>query len=165
MADALVQLATITLTSAQSSVVFSNIPTNGFKDLHLVCKLGVSSANGGGFIFNNDTTSGNYSWVQMLGSGSSTLSNSGALANNSMAISPNYNLPTSLSLNFTMDIMDYSATDRHKTMIWRADDAAQNTLAIVGRWASTNAITKIDLSANVTTWLAGSTFSLYGVVA
>lgn len=163
MPDAQVLIGQVTLASAQTSVSFTNIPQI-YGDLRLVCKLGVSSANGGGFMFNDDTTNGNYSWVQMLGNGSSTLSNTGALANSRMAISPNYNLPTSLSLNFTMDVMDYSATDKHKTMVWRADDSAQNTLTIAGRWASTNPITKIDLSSNVTTWLAGSTFYLYGVL-
>jgi hypothetical protein len=62
------------------------------------------------------------------------------------------------------DIMDYSATDRHKTLISRYSNAANEAGAMASRWGSTAAITNIELiTTSAATYAAGTTFSLYGI--
>jgi len=69
---------------------------------------------------------------------------------------------------FTVNIMDYSATDKHKTVLTRASTAASSVWAIAGRVATTSAITSVafigpdDASDQ---FLSGSTFALYGIVS
>jgi hypothetical protein len=61
--------------------------------------------------------------------------------------------------------MDYSATDKHKTVLSRANNAANGVTAIAGRWASTSAITSIVLTFQSSSLATGSTVALYGVSA
>jgi hypothetical protein len=63
--------------------------------------------------------------------------------------------------------MDYSATNKHKTVLVRADNANSITMAHAARWANTSAITSIVLTSfeGAGNFAIGSTFSLYGVIA
>jgi hypothetical protein len=63
--------------------------------------------------------------------------------------------------------MDYSATDKHKTVISRFGSAARETQATASRWANTAALTSINFfqESGGVTFSTGSTFSLYGVIA
>jgi hypothetical protein len=61
--------------------------------------------------------------------------------------------------------MDYSATDKHKTVLVRSNAASTGVEAIAQRWASTAAITSILVFPSTGSWAAGGTFSLYGIVA
>jgi hypothetical protein len=150
-------LATVTLGSSASSVTFSNIPAT-YRDLILVFD-GVVSAGGGEVVFinfNGDTTSGNYSSVFANGDGSTT----GSSTN-----------PRRLGLvyasrsNFIANIMDYSATDKHKTYLSR-DGAASNVVEMIaGRWANTGVITSLRVLTDANGFASGSVFSLYGVIA
>jgi hypothetical protein len=68
--------------------------------------------------------------------------------------------------DFIAHIMDYSATDKHKTVLARSNDASMVTYASASRWASTNAITSILIDPDSTTQIAvGSTLSLYGIIS
>jgi hypothetical protein len=60
--------------------------------------------------------------------------------------------------------MDYSATDKHKTVIYRADANGVSTEANAARWADTAAITSLKVLYN-TNMKTGMTLSLYGVIA
>jgi len=66
-----------------------------------------------------------------------------------------------------MTILDYSATDKHKSGLWRVDAPSQDgTLAMASRYASTSAITSMKVFGSASkTFPAGSTFALYGVSA
>ncbi len=62
--------------------------------------------------------------------------------------------------------MDYSATDKHKTVLTRYGSAATDIQATASRWESTaavNSVTIFDVLGQ--TYQVGSTFSLYGVIA
>ena len=62
--------------------------------------------------------------------------------------------------------MDYSATDKHKTVITRASSAGYYIGMSAGRWANTNAITSVSaVMESGRTWSIGSTFALYGIVS
>lgn len=163
MATALVALATTTLASASATVTFAGIP-GGYRDLRIVATLQTTS----GPVdiagrFNSDSGS-NYSRVGMYGNGSTA----GSFTNTSVAqfywayaTSPVSNVFNS----FVTDIMDYTATDKHKTLLSRADLAGDSTAAYANRWASTSAITSISLFPTSGSFAAGSTFSLYGIVS
>jgi hypothetical protein len=155
-------LATRTLTGTASSVVFSTIPAT-YRDLILVCS-GTSSNTAINSIFlrfNSDTGS-NYAYVAMYGisggagSGATTLT--GAVAGLTISSSVNANIT---------QIMDYSATDKHKTVLSRQNSLGDSFVrASTSRWANTAAITSItcviDTGANFN---SGSTFSLYGIIS
>jgi hypothetical protein len=152
-------LATVTLGSDVSSVSFSAIPAS-YRDLIVVFNGTTQATGGRNFVmrFNGDSGS-NYSNVTMFGNGSTT--SSGAAG-------------TTSALNVIVDnnpgvaiaqIMDYSATDKHKTVLGRGNVAAIGVDARASRWANTAAITSITMFPDTLKWLSGSTFSLYGVIA
>jgi hypothetical protein len=151
-------LATVTLGASASSVTFSSIPAT-YRDLILIV-----TASGGGEVderlrFNGDTGS-NYSFVRMYGDGSTTVSSS-----TTTTYIRNIAFGLSALHNVIIQIMDYSATDKHKTTLGRGNNASTNTIATAGRWANTAAITSIDYSFSSGSFPAGSTFNLYGVIA
>jgi len=151
-----VALATTTLSGTTASVTFSSIPAD-YRDLVLVTKIG---NNGSGakeisLVFNSDSS--NRSRVFAAGYSGGTLSGTAS------TILAAYNTAGLISSN-TAHIMDYSATDKHKTVLVRNGDTAF-TMMQAGRWASTAAINSIELSISGASFTAGSTFSLYGIEA
>jgi len=150
-------LATLTLASSASSVTFSNIPGT-YRDLVFVFNGTVPS----GYFFRaqfNGDTGNNYSNMQMYGDGSSP--GSGTINGDNInlgQLQPTHNMAIA-------NIMDYSATDRHKTVLNRGDAISTITIANVGRWANTAAITSIRLFPSSGSFTTGSTFNLYGIVS
>jgi len=162
MAAALVPLQNITLGSAQATVTFASIPST-FRDLRLVVQpiMVASGPVEAGIIFNGDT-GGNYSRVYAEGSGSSVGSSSQSGVTRLIVLYHN----STLQGNSLVDVMDYSATDKHKTVLSRLNNTAVLTGMGAGRWASTTAVNSIQFAAlNGTSFAAGSTFALFGVVA
>jgi hypothetical protein len=161
MGAALVPLQNITLGSAAASVSFGSIPST-YRDLRIVVNA-ATSAEGNIFIQVNNDTGSNYSQVNMRASGGGAQSSSGT----STRIQSNYStgLQTSSRAVNTYDVLDYAQTNKHKTILIRANHADEVD-AIAGRWASTLAITSLKLTANDSgNFTIGSTFALYGVVA
>jgi len=155
-------IASVTLSSAQSSVTFSGIPQT-YTDLVLVINNIVSSGTGNdtALRFNDDTAS-NYSNTYMLGTGSSALSGRNPLtyADNGYLDANSGNPNTRI-----IHLMNYANTTTFKTQLTRA--SGQNggqVTAYVNLWRSTSAITKILIySAFSLSYASGSTFNLYGV--
>jgi len=157
-----IPLQTITLGSSASSVTFASIPQT-YRDLVLVATPISSLTTDVDFRFNGDTGS-NYSIVQASGDGSSTYSPSGTTT----TLRPTYygGPGTSVGSVLTLQLMDYSATDKHKTTLGRASRAAAGVEMNAGRWANTEAITSIVMfSLSGKTWSAGTVVSLYGIEA
>lgn len=160
-------LANITLGSAVASVTLSSI-NQGYRDLVLIANIRTeraSTTDATRMRFNSDTGA-NYNRVGMYGAGSTgsfTNSNVTYLVLNSVGstATSNYFEPNIIS------IMDYSATDKHKTTLNRESEATSTTVtAQAGRWANTSAITSIsfvnDTGANFS---IGSSFALYGIAS
>ena len=155
MKPAWVPLAETTLASNSASATFSSIPS-GYRDLILVMNYAGSNATNSGKAFvNGDTTEGNYTSVRMRGNGSAAQSNSngGSIRWETQSTSGSITI---------LQFMDYSATDKHKTVLVRADSAATSTEASASRWANTAAITSITVNFLGTDLTAGSTLALYG---
>jgi hypothetical protein len=156
-----ISLATTVLTGNTTSVTFGSIPAsvNGtaFRDLILVIN-GTSTATPGYFnlYFNGSTSS--YSRVEMNGDGTSPGSFSAA---NPIVVTF---LASTNSTHITQ-VMDYTATNKHKAWLYRNSITGNSgAIAGVGRWASTAAITSVNLSGFAGgTFVAGTTLSLYGI--
>jgi hypothetical protein len=149
-------LATVTLGSSATSVTFSSIPAT-YRDLIFVFSGTITTAAVLGARANGDTGS-NYTLVRMVGTGSSTQSS---------AETETY-LPVIYSgspsgENGILQILDYSASDKHKTALTRANGVGHNRVeALASRWANTAVITSLTISGPMGT---GSTLSLYGIAA
>ena len=158
-------LATTTLGSAASSVTFSSI-SGSYTDLVLVImeKIDNSSASFLGMRFNSDTGS-NYSVTRVFGNGTSATSDRYSSQTSMDILFPNVNTDTAFSISF-VNIMNYSNATTYKTALNRWGSNTY-TLAGVGLWRSTSAITSISLGhfASAFNIVAGSTFSLYGITA
>lgn len=161
MADAQVLIGQITLTSAQATVSFTNLPQT-YRDLRLVVTAtnSVGASNGIWMQLNGDA-GGNYSYTYMRASGTATYGTSATgTTYSSIGWLSNSN-PTPVQTS----IMDYSMTNKHKTIISRSDEVAGYLFAWVNRWASTSAVTSISLfNESSGNFAIGSTFALYGVL-
>jgi len=158
MADAMVPLATTTLSTTASTVLFGIFPST-YRDLRIVVSFAATTDGNLGIYVNGDTAS-NYSQVNMRGYATSSIASSTSTGG---AINSNYNTGSGTGwVTNTFDLLDYSQTNKHKTILIRANHAGEID-AIVGRWASTSAITSIVLTSG-NTFAVGSTFSLYGIV-
>lgn len=165
MATAITPLANLTLGSSASTVTFSSI-SGSYRDLMLVvANLNSSGANTSMFVRFNSDTSASYSAVRMYGDGGSPGSYASS-GNTFISLTDNYSISSTSSANFVINIMDYSATDKHKSTLVRYATPNSGTEADVYRWANTSAITTILLTSFANpAWAAGTTFALYGVSA
>ena len=154
----------VTLTSSASSVTFSGIPQT-YGDLVLTVLAAGSGDMPAGLQFNGATSG--YALVSMAGTGSSTSSFSsstlGALQAGVFVSSQGVYPMLSV-----FNIMDYTATDKHKTVLARGGQTGGSSVfgaeAVAGRYPSTSAITSMTITGlGAGTYNVGSTFYLYGI--
>jgi hypothetical protein len=152
-------LATRTLASTATSVTFSSIPAT-YRDLICVVSTPAPSSSPASVLLQiNSDTGSNYSYVNMRGTGAATASATETITYVAVAqISTSQN-------NFIVQFLDYSTTDKHKSILSRSNSPAHLVLATAGRWANTAVITSFKLDMGGATFAVGSTFSLYGVIA
>lgn len=155
-------LANVTLGSAASSVTFGSIPAT-FRDLICVVVATGSTTLQGRIRLNSDSGS-NYSYQRMSGSGSSATATEQS-SQSSGYVSAIAQATTTGQLQMSINIMDYSATDKHTTIVSRADQAANGTEAFANRYANTAAVTSVQILTSTGNWAIGSTFALYGIAS
>ena len=159
-------LATVTLGGTASSVTFSSIPAT-YRDLVLVMN-GSPSSNDYPTLSSrlNGDTGANYSRVRMYGTGSSTAS-SAADGFTGLQLSSYTGIGSSTTSHSVViaNLMDYSATDKHKTAIVRSGNNTEGVEATASRWANTAAVTSWQIFVNVGGFASGFTFSLYGIAS
>lgn len=148
--------------TSTGTITFSSIPST-YTDLVLISNL-TSSAQVGCQLTINSTTSG-YSTTQVYGSGSAASSNrSSSMSYINYAIGYIDTL-TTIICNF----MNYSNTTTYKTMLLRKSNgstaASTYVSAETALWSNTSAINRIDITLASGYFVAGSTFSLYGIKA
>lgn len=155
-----IALSNTTLGAAATSVTFSSIPAT-YRDLVLVIAGTTDAARTIGYRLNSDTGT-NYHYTLIGGDGTNPESASGLLTLGVLT-----RMGTGQSTTIA-NFMDYSATDKHKTVLSRGGTSAELLRAHVSRWASTNAVTSIyiaTLDINTNAFQSGTTFSLYGIVS
>lgn len=145
-------LATTTLAVAAASISFGSIPGN-YRDLVLVVRS--PSASAIRFTINGDTTS-NY-----------ILQNFRAESTVSAATATNAFTTATDNIGFsTLQIMDYSVTDKHKTILRRRNTISGDATDLGAiRWGSTAAITTLRFDLASGNLPIGTIISLYGIIA
>jgi hypothetical protein len=165
-------LATITLAATTASVTFAGIPT-GYKHLQIrAIAKNAASASGYDYVhatFNGDTSSvyalentyGNGTGTAIVGSqGSLPYTRVGILAQNGT---------TSIFGTSIIDIFDYSSSTKNKTIKSLAGHEANtnNAEGVIyqygASWHNTSPITSIQLLPVGASFVALSSFALYGV--
>lgn len=153
-------IASNVLSSSASSVTFSSIPGT-YRDL-IVVTTGLSTSTEASLRMRlNSDTGTNYNYIWVIGITSEAVSNASSFA--SIGIVPDSGGTQGRGSNI-IQIMDYSATNKHKTAISRAGYSTEVYMT-ANRWASTSAITTIELYPSANQFASGSTFYLYGIVS
>ena len=158
-------LASTTLTEAASSVTLGNIPQT-YTDLVLVVNQQAVSTANHGVSFNGDTNF-NYSTTAIFGDGSSATSErkttSASDGGRRAFVWTNNGGATAIGTSI-IQVMNYSNTTTHKTVLSRGNNADNGVMASVGLWQNTAAITSLtyESAGNIN---SGSTFTLYGIAA
>lgn len=159
-------LANVTLGSSAATVTFSSI-SQSYKDLVLIIENAktVSGTMNLNLRFNNVSTS-TYSTINIWGNGASIGSTD--LTGRTEA---NLSGATDFLTNDSVwagaaNIMNYSATNTHTSIVSRGNRSENGVSASVNRWADTAAITSITLAPEFFgSFAAGTTMALYGVIS
>ena len=154
-------LAEITLGSSVTSVTFSSI-SGSYRDLILVFNGSASASENMRFRFNGSTSG--YTAVEAAGSGSNTAAGTEP-ATGAGYVTINYPSVSSGQTVGVYQFMDYSVTDKHKTVLLRNNNSDWGTSMVAARWANTAAVTSIQLYPNDGTFNSGCTFALYGIAS
>lgn len=156
-------IASQTLSSSSSSVVFSSIPQN-YKHLQIRMIAGdnTQTNNTFGLQFNSDTGS-NYASHGLRGNGStvSTNANTSQTGSYFFSVGGSTNWGTAI-----IDIHDYASTTKNKTIRTLAGYDANGSGIIglgSGLWLNTNAINSINI--HYMTFAPSSKFMLFGIKA
>jgi hypothetical protein len=167
-------LATVSLTSTASSIVFDSIPSNyTHLQIRMMARATTASTQDGiKLTFNSDTTA-NYSNHDLWGNGSSV--GAGALTGGSATYGRTFaitaaNTAASIFGVSVIDILDYSSTSKNKTFraLTGNDQNGSGEIDLSsGNWrTSASAISTISLApVNGSTWASGTTAALYGIKA
>ena len=157
-------IATTTLGSAAASYTFSSIPST-YTDLVLVCNTAITTGSSYYLTQFKSDTGSKYSATRIIGNGTAASSGRDTSATQIYTSSGAPITTTSLENIMTMNIMNYANTTTYKTAIGRDNGASVETDAYVGLWRSTSAINAIKISIGSSTFIAGSTFTLYGIAS
>jgi hypothetical protein len=159
-----IALANVTLSTSDSSITFSSIPTNGtYRDL-VVIITGNTTANADINIRLNGDSGANYSFIYVGGSGSGSGSTSSASGQTAIVLDAYFWRSTEISTCIA-HIMDYSATDKHKTIISRNNVVGGGTDAFINRYASTSAISSLEVRNPAQSFASGTTITLFGIAS
>ncbi len=149
-----VALANFNAAGSETSVTFSNIP-NTYRDLVIQGNVIGNSSNGVLNMELNGDTANRNSLRMYANPGTGIDTSSEGLASATIGT----NVGTLL-----VQILDYSATNKHKTTLIQSNDPGVIVSAGVARWSSTSAVTSVKITSN-RTFQSGMTLSLYGIVS
>ena len=147
--------------SGTGTITFAGIPT-GYKHLQIRFNVLPSAINNFSYLrFNSDTTTTNYRYHYLVGSGSGTP----ASGTDQNAYSGTYD-STSYPGSGILDILDYANVNKYKTtreLSGYDGNGAGNMYLMSNLWMNTNAINSITFTLRTGNFSTGTQFSLYGV--
>jgi hypothetical protein len=159
-------IASQTLTTTASSITFSSIPGTY---QHLQVRILAAGASGGtpgiNWQFNSDTGT-NYSYHLLRGDGTSASAVGGA--SNNEGLGSLAGPGSSIFGTMILDIHDYASTTKNKTAraFGGADENGSGNIRLCSSvWLSTSAITSITIKTSSGSFIANSSFALYGIKA
>ena len=153
----------VTLGSSASSVTFSAIPAGG--DLVLVAEF---NSNSLGEISMSVNTAGTIQGEGVVARGNGSSASSGTTTGALLPLTSNIFTDTGGKGLLVVQVMDYSATDKHKSILARFNVASGSsypgTSMMAGRYATTAAITALQLKfGGGQQFQSGNTFFLYNI--
>jgi hypothetical protein len=158
-----VPLATLTLSGSDGSITFANIPAT-YRDLIIVCNFQNSGTGSASRLQVNSDTGANYNGAWMVGNGTAASGNIESAQTSARIFGAAIGPSNAFSNVGIVQLIDYSATNKHKTVVTRYGSASTDVQATCSRWASNNAITSVTIFDILgQTYQTGSTFSLYGI--
>jgi hypothetical protein len=157
-------IATVTVGAGGSSTIsFTSIPST-YTHLQL---RGIAKHSSSGvwsaIKFNSDSTGANYYAHRLYGNGSSAGVEATAGDGNGARFTTIYNTQF---MGFVLDILDYANTNKNKTCrnLSGFDANGSGELNYMSQlWASTSAISRIDISVSSGNMVQYSHFALYGI--
>ena len=169
-----VLLERIELNDSASSVTFSNIPQTGYTDLKVVVSGRSTRSDVWEYIrltFNADTSASySYKYIEGSGAAASSGGNSAAAAPQIVGVSNGNTSTASTFGNAEIYIPNYNSTTTNKS--FSVDSVGETNATtiymdmVAGLFAKTDAISSIKIEPGSTySYLANSTFSLYGLAA
>lgn len=162
-----VLLNRIELNASAASVTFSNIPQTGYTDLKVVVSARTDNAGTSDTVLLNlNGLTTNQSSRRLQGDGSVASSSSYSLTQ----FVVNGNTATASTFGSAeIYIPNYNSTTTYKSIsiesIREGNETTTNTQMWAGLWSSNSAVTSIQIAGQSTSFLANSTFSLYGLAA
>lgn len=164
-------ISAITLTSAQSSVQFNNIPqTYTHLQVRGISRVSTSNLELGIYLQMNSPSGFNYSFHGLVGNGSGSAATSFGFSDQTRIEGPDATGATALADTFgthIYDILDYSNTNKFKTVrvFTGIDRNGGGSIRLVsGLFQSTNAITSLIFTVQGgANFVANTSFSLYGI--
>lgn len=153
-------IATTTLTGTATTITFSSI-SSSYTDLRLVAFMKCTASTSVAVRLNNDSGT-NYSSTFLWGDGSTAQSFRNT---NSSYLTGSYAVGTT-PLLWTYDLFSYTgSTNKTILQVHSNDNNGSGEVArVVGLWRNTSAINRIDLLSIGSTFAAGTTATLYGIL-
>ena len=158
-------IATTTLGSAASTITFSSI-SSAYTDLRVVL-VGTLSATGylPQLRLNNVSTGTLYSYTTLVGNG--TAASSGRQSNQNVFEWGDFGLnSTTIPFLATVDIFSYAGSTNKTCLFTLNNDnnGSGDVTRMVGLFRSTSAITEVNIRQASTTYAAGTTATLSGIL-
>jgi hypothetical protein len=149
-----------TLSANAANVTFTAIPGT-YTDLVLVI-TGKGTTGNPHYMQVNSDTGGNYSWNRLLGTGTG---NTVTRANNDTLGYRVHSGNGDVQAVMVIHVMSYANTNVFKPALIAGLQEGGLVFRQTGVWRSTSAITSMTLYNQSGNWVAGATFSLYGIKA
>jgi hypothetical protein len=150
-------LATVSLTSTQTSIAFDSIPQNY---THLQVRgLHKQSTSGAWAIIqlNSDTTASNYTYHRLSGDGSTAFAEANASINRTFTSYPHWG-------SVVIDVLDYANTSKNTTVRtlsgWDGNGSGEINF-VSNLWKNTAAVTTLTIT--LSSFVQYSHFALYGI--
>ena len=157
-------IATTTLGSNASDITFSTIPST-YTDLVLVVN-GYLTVDDNVFLQFNGDTGSNYSFTILRGDGSSATSTRDSNKTLLLIDFDKFFNSYTATGNTISSIQNYSNNTTYKTVLTRTNGVTSGaTQARVGLWRDTSIITSVKVGVASGNFVAGATFTLYGIKA
>lgn len=155
-------LANTTLTGSSATVTFSSI-NQSYRDI--IATANVKGADGEKIrVSVNSVGSYLYGGIVMEANGSSYTSSAGD--DGYVLIGRSYSPMRSDNFSVvTLNFMDYSQTNKHKSILYRTSNSLQGVFAGAYRAQTNTAVSSIIFQLEGGSFAAGSTFAIYGVTA
>lgn len=157
-------IATTTLSSPASTIVFSSIPST-YTDLKIIISALSSSSASVYLRFNSDTTFGNYGTQVMYGDGAVYAAT--GFTNNSQSFVAGWTVGSSSTLPTygVADIFSY-ASSRYKTVLAKGfldQNGGGESVVSVNVWRSTSAINTVTVTGGL--FDTNTTATIFGITA